>query len=148
MTNKQTKKRPTFAKATVGRQKMQERPVAERIRDFDEVPLGYTAEQAIEEAKRCIQCKNPKCVEGCPVEVDIPAFLAFAAQGDFESAIKKIKETNSLPAICGRVCPQEDQCELKCILGVKGQPVAIGGLERFVADYEIQNPKSKIRNKS
>ncbi|MCX5750334.1 MAG: NADPH-dependent glutamate synthase [Candidatus Saganbacteria bacterium] len=115
---------------------MSERPVAQRIRDFDEVPLGFTAEQAIEEAKRCIQCKNPKCVRGCPVEVKIPQFLAEVAKGDFEAAAKKIKETNALPAICGRVCPQEDQCEKECILGVKGEPVAIGGLERFVADWE------------
>lgn len=121
------------------RQHMNERPVSERIRDFNEVPLGYTVEQAIEEAKRCIKCKDPKCVAGCPVEVDIPGFLAYVAQGDFESAVKKIKETNSLPAICGRVCPQEEQCELKCILGVKGQPVAVGALERFVADWEREN---------
>ena len=122
------------------RQKMSERTVADRIRDFDEVPLGFTVEQAIEEARRCLMCKNPKCVAGCPVEVDIPAFLDFVAKGDFESAVKKVKETNSLPAICGRVCPQEEQCELKCILGVKGEPVAIGTLERFVADWEIKNP--------
>lgn len=126
------------------RQHMSERSVAERIRDFEEVPLGYTAEQAIEEASRCIQCKNPKCVSGCPVEVDIPGFLSFVAKGDFYSAVKKIKQTNSLPAVCGRVCPQEDQCELKCILGVKGQPVAIGNLERFVADWERSNSKSEI----
>jgi len=122
------------------RQKMSERTVADRIRDFDEVPLGFTVEQAIEEARRCLLCKNPKCVAGCPVEVDIPAFLNYMVTGDFESAVKKIKETNSLPAICGRVCPQEEQCELKCILGVKGEPVAIGSLERFVADWEIKNP--------
>jgi len=123
------------------RKKMAERPVAERIRDFEEVPLGYTVDQAIEEAKRCIKCKDPKCVAACPVEVDIPGFLAFVAQGDFESAVKKIKETNSLPAICGRVCPQEEQCELKCILGIKGQPVGVGNLERFVADWERENIK-------
>ncbi len=133
---------------------MQERPAAERIRDFEEVPLGYTAEQAIEEAKRCLQCKDPKCVSGCPVEVDIPGFLKYVATGDFELAVRKIKETNSLPAICGRVCPQEDQCEMKCILGIKGEPVAIGNLERFVADYarekgesKVQSPKSKATGK-
>lgn len=118
------------------RQSMAQRPISDRIKDFDEVPLGLTIEQAIEEAKRCIQCKNPQCVKGCPVEIDIPAFIKFVAQGNFEAAVKKIKETNALPAICGRVCPQEDQCEMKCIIGVKGQPVGIGNLERFAADYE------------
>ncbi len=135
------------------RQHMKDRPVSERIRDFEEVPLGYTPEQAMEEAKRCIQCKKPLCVAGCPVEINIPAFIDLVAKGDFEAAAKKIKENNALPAICGRVCPQEDQCELKCILGVKGEPVAIGTLERFVADWErenikIRNPKSEIRKKS
>ncbi|MFH1386352.1 MAG: NADPH-dependent glutamate synthase [bacterium] len=116
------------------RQHMAERGVAERIRDFEEVPQGFTVEQAIAEAKRCIQCKKPLCVSGCPVEVDIPGFLKLAAQGDFAGAAKKIKETNALPAVCGRVCPQEEQCEAKCVLGVKGEPIAIGSLERFVAD--------------
>jgi glutamate synthase (NADPH/NADH) small chain len=130
------------------RQHMQERSVAERIRDFEEVPLGYMPEQAMEEARRCIQCKNPLCVGGCPVEVDIPAFIQLVAEGKFDEAAKKIKETNALPAICGRVCPQEDQCELKCILGVKGQPVAIGTLERFVADWEREtHPLSPSLNK-
>ncbi|MFH1826239.1 MAG: NADPH-dependent glutamate synthase [bacterium] len=124
---------------------MSNRSVAERVKDFQEVPLGFTPEQAIEEAKRCIQCKNPKCVGGCPVEVDIPGFLKFVAQGDFESGVKKIKETNALPAICGRVCPQEDQCEKVCIVGVKGQPIAIGGLERFVADWERQTSNVKLQ---
>jgi len=118
---------------------MQERTVAERIRDFEEVPLGYTPEQAMEEARRCIQCKNPLCVGGCPVEVQIPEFIKLLAEGKFAEAAQKIKETNALPAICGRVCPQEEQCELKCILGVKGEPVAIGTLERFVADWEREN---------
>jgi glutamate synthase (NADPH/NADH) small chain len=115
---------------------MSERPVADRIHDFEEVPLGYTPEQAMEEAKRCIQCKNPLCIKGCPVEIDIPAFIKLTAEGKFDEAAKKIKENNALPAICGRVCPQEEQCELKCIIGVKGEPVAIGTLERFVADFE------------
>jgi len=120
---------------------MSERTVEDRIRDFEEVPLGYTPEQAMEEARRCIQCKNPLCVKGCPVEVKIPEFIQLVAQGDFDAAVKKIKETNALPAICGRVCPQEEQCELKCVLGVKGEPVAIGTLERFVADWERENVK-------
>lgn len=98
--------------------------------------LGYTIETAIEEAKRCIQCLNPKCVGNCPVEIDIPAFLKLIAAGDMEGAIRKIKEKNSLPAVCGRVCPQEDQCEKVCIMGIKGKPVAVGALERFVADQE------------
>src|SRR3989339_2042615 len=117
------------------RQEMQARSASERIKDFEEVPLGYTVDQAISEAKRCLNCKSPQCVKGCPVEIDIPAFLSYIAKGDYESAVKKIKETNSLPAICGRVCPQEEQCELKCILGAKGSPVGIGNLERFVADF-------------
>ena len=126
---------------------MTERPVAERVRDFEEVPFGYTPEQAIAEAKRCIQCKNPKCVGGCPVEIDIPGFLKLVAAGDFAGAAKKIKETNALPAICGRVCPQEDQCEKECILGVKGEPIAIGTLERFVADWERKSsPRPSTRS--
>jgi glutamate synthase (NADPH/NADH) small chain len=126
---------------------MPERPAKERIKDFEEVAVGYTIETAIEEAKRCIECQNPKCVGGCPVEIDIPAFLQLIANGDMEGAIRKIKEKNSLPAICGRVCPQEDQCEKVCILGIKGKPVAVGALERFVADQEIKKNKSQITNK-
>ncbi|MDD4179342.1 MAG: NADPH-dependent glutamate synthase [Candidatus Margulisbacteria bacterium] len=126
------------------RQQMVERPVAERTRDFQEVPLGYTPEQAIEEAKRCLQCKNPLCVKGCPVEVKIPEFIKLLSEGKIAEAAQKIKETNGLPAICGRVCPQEEQCELKCILGVKGEPIAIGTLERFVADWERANVKAEV----
>jgi len=129
------------------RHKMPERPAKERIKDFEEVAVGYTIETAIEEAKRCIECQNPKCVGGCPVEIDIPAFLQLIANGDMEGAIRKIKEKNSLPAICGRVCPQEDQCEKVCILGIKGKPVAVGALERFVADQEITKNKSQTTNK-
>jgi glutamate synthase (NADPH/NADH) small chain len=127
---------------------MRERPVAERIKDFDEVPLGFTPEQAIQEAKRCIQCKKPPCVTGCPVEVNIPAFIKFIAEGKFDEAAQKIKETNALPAVCGRVCPQEEQCEKKCILGVKGEPVAIGTLERFVADWESSPRLTDVRHPS
>ncbi|WP_369019231.1 NADPH-dependent glutamate synthase [Thermatribacter velox] len=119
-----------------GRPKMPQRPPKERIKDFEEVPLGLPEWAAVEEAKRCLQCKKPQCVQGCPVEIDIPGFLKLVAEGRFEDAIAKIKEKNSLPAICGRVCPQETQCEEKCVLGKKGQPIAIGYLERFVADYE------------
>lgn len=110
----------------------------ERINNFNEVALGYTPEMAIEEANRCILCKKPGCVKGCPVEIDIPAFIGLIQKGDFDGAIAKIKEKNSLPAVCGRVCPQESQCESKCLLTKKGDSVAIGRLERFVADYERQ----------
>lgn len=111
----------------------------ERIHNFDEVALGYTVEQALLEASRCIQCKNQPCVSGCPVEVDIPAFIELINEERFEDALAKIKETNVLPAICGRVCPQETQCEEVCAMGrVKGsEPVAIGRLERFVADWAM-----------
>lgn len=107
-----------------------------RRHNFDEVALGYTPEMAIAEASRCIQCKNPQCVKGCPVNVAIPEFIKLIAEGRFIAAAKKIKETNNLPAVCGRVCPQESQCEAKCVLGIKGEPVAIGRLERFAADTE------------
>jgi len=134
------------------RTQMKNRSATERVKDFNEVPLGYTLEEAVEEAKRCIQCKNPKCVSGCPVEVKIPAFIAELAKGNVQAAVDKIKETNALPAICGRVCPQEEQCEMKCILGVKGEPVAIGNLERFVADYtrkqSVVSSKQKAERKN
>jgi len=110
--------------------------VEERGRYFKEVALGYTEEQARAEAVRCLHCKVPRCVEGCPVNIDIPAFIEFIREGKFDEAIKKIKEKNSLPAICGRVCPQETQCMGKCILGVKGTPINIGALERFAANWE------------
>ena len=108
----------------------------ERKRNFNEVALGFTTELAMEEASRCIQCKKPVCIDGCPVEIDIPGFIERIAAGDFKSAIKIMKEKNALPAVCGRVCPQEEQCEKLCVLGKKMEPVAIGRLERFVADYE------------
>ena len=106
-----------------------------RNKNFDEVALGYTEEMAIDEAQWCLNCKNPKCVEGCPVNVHIPEFISKVAEGKFDEAFSVITSTNSLPAICGRVCPQENQCEGKCIRGIKGEPVGIGRLERFVADY-------------
>ncbi len=116
----------------------------ERIKNFNEVTLGYTKEQAMREASRCLECPKPTCIAGCPVEIDIPAFIALIKKGDFIGSIHKIKEKNSLPAICGRVCPQEEQCEAACILSKKGQPIAIGRLERFVADYESQQGDVKI----
>ena len=115
-----------------------------RIKNFDEVALGYTPEQAMEEASRCLQCKDAKCVKGCPVEIDIPAFVKFVKEGKFLEAVKKIKEKNSLPAICGRVCPQENQCEKFCVMGIRGEPIAIGRLERFVADYERQSKSRDV----
>ncbi|HEY9206514.1 MAG TPA: NADPH-dependent glutamate synthase [Candidatus Methanoperedens sp.] len=120
----------------LGRQKMPEQDPKVRRTNFNEVALGYTKEQAIEEAKRCLQCKKPKCMEGCPVEVKIPEFINHVANGDFDSAVRTIKSNNALPAICGRVCPQETQCEKLCVLSKKGASVATGRLERFVADYE------------
>ncbi len=110
-----------------------------RNRNFDEVALGYTEEMAIDEAKRCLNCKNKPCIAGCPVKIHIPEFIAKTAEGDFEGAYQIIAKSSSLPAVCGSVCPQESQCESKCIRGVKGEPVAIGRLERFVADYHNKN---------
>jgi glutamate synthase (NADPH) small chain len=121
------------------RQPMPQQDPEKRIKNFEEVALGYTPEQAVAEAKRCIQCKKPTCMAGCPVEIDIPAFVAYIADGKFDEAIRKLKEKNSLPAICGRVCPQEDQCEKVCVFARKNDPIAIGRLERFAADWEIKN---------
>ena len=114
---------------------MPEQDPAVRAKNFDEVALGYSAETAIEEAKRCLNCANPQCRQGCPVSVRIPEFIAKVAQGSFDEAYDILKSTNSLPAVCGRVCPQEKQCESKCVRGLKGESVGIGRLERFVADY-------------
>jgi glutamate synthase (NADPH/NADH) small chain len=108
----------------------------ERVRNFDEVALGYPAEAAREEAARCLDCKKPGCRAGCPVGIDIPGFIRHIVAGDFAAGIRTIKQTNALPAVCGRVCPQEEQCEAGCILGKKGDPIAIGRLERFLADWE------------
>lgn len=113
----------------------------ERGRDFEEVALGYTADQAMEEAQRCLNCKHKPCVGGCPVQVDIPAFIQCVAEGNFAAAYEVISRSSSLPAVCGRVCPQENQCEKRCVRGIKGEPVAIGRLERFVADWHNQQPQ-------
>lgn len=126
------------------RQKMPEQKPDDRVKNFKEVPLGLTPEMAMAEARRCIACPKPKCVEGCPVEVDIPAFVALVEQGDFVAAARKIKETNALPAICGRVCPQEEQCEQRCVLTKKYNSVGIGNLERFVADFEREQGEIEI----
>ncbi|MBI3921751.1 MAG: NADPH-dependent glutamate synthase [Armatimonadetes bacterium] len=119
----------------VPRQPMPEQPASERVQNFGEVTLGFSAELAQLEAERCLMCKKPTCIDGCPVSIDIPSFIQHVVDGDFEGAAAKIFESNSLAAICGRVCPQEDQCEAVCVMGKKFEPVAIGRLERFVADY-------------
>lgn len=115
-----------------------------RNKNFSEVALGYTKEQAIDEAQRCLACKHKPCVSGCPVSIDIPGFIEKVAQGDFEGAYEVIYKQSSLPAVCGRVCPQERQCESKCVRGIKGEPVAIGRLERFVADWHMANATEKV----
>jgi glutamate synthase (NADPH/NADH) small chain len=125
-----------MAKVSPVKINMREQPPGERINNFQEVPYGYTPEEALLEAQRCLQCKNPACVEGCPVEIDIPGFIGFIRDNRFREGIKRLKEKNILPAICGRVCPQEDQCEKFCVMGKKFEPVAIGRLERFLADWE------------
>ena len=127
---------PKEKKEKKSRVRMPEQEPQVRARNFLEVPTGYTPEMAKEEAARCLQCKNPGCVDGCPVGIDIPGFIKLVKEGDFTQSIRHVWTQNSLPAICGRVCPQETQCEGKCILAKKGEPVAIGNLERFVADWE------------
>jgi len=124
---------------------MPEQPPQERIKNFKEVPYGYSKEIAIEEAKRCLQCKNKPCMKGCPVEIDIPGFVACVAQGDFEKAAEIIKAKNNLPAISGRVCPYEEQCEGECTLKKMGEPLGIGRLERFIADYERDHGKKMVK---
>ncbi len=127
---------------------MPEQDPKARAKNFNEVPYGYPPEVAQLEASRCLQCKKPKCIEGCPVEIDIPAFIKLIYEGDFVGAARKLKERNSLPAICGRVCPQEDQCEKFCVVGKKDQPVAIGRLERFAADWEREKGEVTIPPKA
>lgn len=121
------------------REPMPKQKVKERIKNFNEVALGYTEEQAMREAERCIQCPKPLCVKGCPVDINIPEFIRLIVESKYVEAAKKIKEDDILPRMTGRVCPQEDQCEARCVLGIKHKPVAIGRLERFVADYETNN---------
>lgn len=144
MENKEEKAEKKEKKEKIPRQAMPEQDPKARIGNFDEVPHGYSEEVAMLEAKRCIQCKKPSCIPGCPVDVDIPGFIKLIAEGKFIEAAWKLKETNALPAVCGRVCPQEDQCEKVCILGKKGDPVAVGRLERFAADYERATGKIEI----
>lgn len=138
----------TDKKEKIPRQPMLEQEAQVRRRNFDEVPFGYTPELARKEAERCLQCKKPSCMEGCPVAVDIPGFIRLIKEGEFTKAIRKIWERNSLPAVCGRVCPQEIQCEEKCILAKKGEAVAIGNLERFAADYEREHGTGELPPKT
>lgn len=124
---------------------MPEQAADVRNKNFKEVTLGYTEEMAVNEAKRCLNCKNMPCVSGCPVNINIPAFISKVSESDFKGAYEVIARTNSLPAISGRVCPQESQCEMHCVRGIKGEPVAIGRLERFVADWYIENVNDDIK---
>ena len=121
------------------RNKTSQQPAKERIKNFFEVALGFSKEQAKKEAARCLQCKDPSCVKGCPVEIDIPAFIKLIKENKPEETINKIKEKNALPAICGRVCPQENQCEAACVLNKKKIAINIGALERYAADHEISH---------
>ena len=128
-----------MSKEIKSREEMPRQSPEMRRTNFEEVALGYTQEQAVNEAKRCLQCKKKPCTAGCPVEVDIPEFIRLIAEGMFLEAAVELKKTNALPAICGRVCPQEEQCELTCVLGKRGEPIAVGRLERYAADWEAAN---------
>ncbi|MCF8011154.1 MAG: NADPH-dependent glutamate synthase [Clostridiales bacterium] len=119
----------------------------ERVKEFGEVALGYDEKKALTEAERCLNCKDPLCMQGCPVDVDIPEFIAKITEGDYDQAAQILKQKNNLPAICGRVCPQEGQCEKHCVLAKKGEPVAIGSLERFVGDYRLEHGKEPERTR-
>ncbi|HER54438.1 MAG TPA: dihydropyrimidine dehydrogenase, partial [Candidatus Bathyarchaeota archaeon] len=127
---------------------MAKQDVVDRIHNFYEVALGYTEEQAKREATRCLQCPNPRCVQGCPVNIDIPAFIKEIKDGNYRASAAKLKEFNSLPAVCGRVCPQENQCQELCVLGKMGDPISIGRLERFAADWErnagVELPEKQV----
>ncbi len=137
-----------MAKKKAPRIAMPEQQPEIRSKNFEEVPLGYTVEMAQEEAARCLQCKKPGCVDGCPVSVDIPGFISLITEGDFTGAIRNLWGKNALPAVCGRVCPQEIQCEGKCIVGKRGEAVAIGNLERFVADWARENGNGDLPPKA
>ncbi len=126
------------------REPMPKQEVEERVKNFNEVALGYNEEQARKEAEKCILCPNPLCVQGCPVNVNIPEFIKLIGEGEYIKAARKIKEDDILPRMTGRVCPQEEQCEAKCVLGIKGEPIAIGRLERFVADYEASHSEPEV----
>src|SRR4030042_389687 len=115
--------------------------VEKRVHNFDEVALGFDEELALQEAERCLNCPKPQCIKGCPVEVSIPEFIQLVKEHKYGDAAKKIKEKNALPAVCGRVCPQEEQCQKFCVLGVRGDPVGIGRLERYASDWERLNAK-------
>jgi glutamate synthase (NADPH/NADH) small chain len=136
--------KPEKKKVDLDRRAMPKQTAWERVKNFDEVALGYPPEVAVGEASRCLQCKKPLCNQGCPVGIDIPGFIRSIVEGNFAAGVKKIKETNALPAICGRVCPQEEQCEKTCVLGNKKSPIAIGRLERFVADWEATQGKIEV----
>lgn len=123
----------------IPRHAMREQPPAERRRNFREVPYGYSPEEAIAEAERCLACNKPSCMDGCPVAINIPKFITEIAEGDFRAAARTMRESNLLPSICGRVCPQEEQCEIRCVTGKKTDPVAIGRLERFIGDWERES---------
>ena len=118
---------------------VREQDPKERAKNFEEVCLGYNKEEAMREAERCLNCKNPRCVKGCPVKINIPAFISKVKEGDIEGAAKVISISSSLPSVCGRVCPQESQCEGQCVVGIKNDPLAIGKLERFVGDWAREN---------
>ena len=145
MAEEETKK---IKKEKLPRQPMPEQAPEVRAKNFDEVPFGLSREAAIKEAARCLQCKKPSCIAGCPVGVDIPGFIKLLKEGEFTKSIRKVWKRNALPAVCGRVCPQEIQCEGSCILGKKGDPVAIGNLERFVADHERMHGKGELPSKA
>ena len=134
------------ARKKIPRNKIAEQQPTSRIKNFNEVELGFSEAQALLESERCLMCKKPKCTDGCPVEIDIKGFIELIKEKRFSEALEKIREKNTMPGICGRVCPQEDQCEKTCILGIKNDPVAIGKLERFLADYGIKNSKKEIQH--